>query len=50
MVLSARGYAPLTMHWSAIGGLWTNPLITAFFGTMAAAGQWKTQWDKAESD
>ncbi len=41
-----RGYAPLTMHWSTIGGLWTNPLYTAVFGTLAAVGQLRTQWQK----
>jgi hypothetical protein len=40
------GYAPLTIHWSA-GGLWANPLYTSLFGTMAAIGQWRKQWQLA---
>lgn len=40
------GYAPLTIHWSA-GGLWANPLYTSLFGTMAAIGQFRKQWQLA---
>ncbi|CAD6573055.1 MAG: hypothetical protein TREMPRED_000717 [Tremellales sp. Tagirdzhanova-0007] len=36
-VIVNSGYAPLTIHWSTIGGLWTNPLITAVFGSVAAS-------------
>ncbi|OCF31528.1 hypothetical protein I317_02137 [Kwoniella heveanensis CBS 569] len=38
------GYAPLTLHWSTIGGLWTNPLITGTFGSLAAFGSLTNAW------
>ncbi|WVR09493.1 hypothetical protein IAU60_006561 [Kwoniella sp. DSM 27419] len=40
------GYAPLTLHWSTPGGLWSNPLITGTLGSIAAVGQLTTQWRK----
>jgi hypothetical protein len=40
------GYAPLTLHWSTPGGLWSSPLVTAMFGTIAASGQLITEWRK----
>ncbi|WVQ80152.1 hypothetical protein IAT38_002257 [Cryptococcus sp. DSM 104549] len=43
-VLVNSGYAPLTIHWSTPGGLWTNPLITGVLGSVAAVGQIQKQW------
>ncbi|GFZ50830.1 hypothetical protein JCM24511_08588 [Saitozyma sp. JCM 24511] len=45
-VLVNSGYAPLTLHWSTPGGLWSSPLVTAMFGTIAASGQLITEWRK----
>ncbi|KAK4684409.1 hypothetical protein P7C73_g5772, partial [Tremellales sp. Uapishka_1] len=47
-VLVNAGYAPLTVHWSTPGGLWTNPLFTSVFGSMAAVGQLQAEWRKGE--
>ncbi|WVQ95065.1 hypothetical protein IAU59_002157 [Kwoniella sp. CBS 9459] len=38
------GYAPLTLHWSTIGGLWTSPLITGSLGSIAAIGSLTNAW------
>ncbi|WRT68528.1 uncharacterized protein IL334_005505 [Kwoniella shivajii] len=40
------GYAPLTVHWSTPGGLWTNPLISGTFGCVAAVGRLTAEWRK----
>ncbi|ORX38368.1 hypothetical protein BD324DRAFT_577876 [Kockovaella imperatae] len=42
-----RSFAPLTLHWSVDGGLWSNPLITYTLGLMAASGKVATQWQSA---
>ncbi|WVO14475.1 hypothetical protein L204_102110 [Cryptococcus depauperatus] len=44
--LTNSGYAPLTIHWSTPGGLWSNPLITGSFGSVAAIGSLLTEWSK----
>ncbi|WWD19171.1 hypothetical protein CI109_103629 [Kwoniella shandongensis] len=47
-VIVNSGYAPLTMHWSTPGGLWSNPLITGALGTVAAWGQLTNEWRKGD--
>ncbi|OWZ37750.1 hypothetical protein LQV05_005733 [Cryptococcus neoformans] len=41
-------YAPLTIHWSTPGGLWSNPLITGTLGSFAAIGSLLSEWNKSD--
>ncbi|WWC90490.1 uncharacterized protein L201_005426 [Kwoniella dendrophila CBS 6074] len=43
------GYAPLTIHWSTPGGLWTSPLIGGSLGIVAALGRLTAEWRKGNS-
>ncbi|KAK8854683.1 hypothetical protein IAR55_003422 [Kwoniella newhampshirensis] len=47
-VMVNSGYAPLTVHWSTPGGLWSSPLITGSLGTVVALGQLVTEWRKGD--
>ncbi|WVQ68386.1 uncharacterized protein L199_006594 [Kwoniella botswanensis] len=40
------GYAPLTVHWSTPGGLWSSPLIGGSLGVVAAVGRLTAEWRK----
>ncbi|AAW44574.2 hypothetical protein CNG01910 [Cryptococcus deneoformans JEC21] len=42
-------YAPLTIHWSTPGGLWSNPLITGTLGSFAAIGSLMSEWNKGDT-
>ncbi|WVF67564.1 hypothetical protein IAT40_002322 [Kwoniella sp. CBS 6097] len=43
-VMINSGYAPLTLHWSTIGGLWSSSLITGTLGSVAALGSLTNAW------
>lgn len=43
---SFRGYTPLMIHW-AVGGLWTNPLITSIIGLVPVYGKLHRAWRNA---
>lgn len=43
-----RAYAPLTIHWSTPGGIWSNSLITGALGSFAAIGSLMSEWSKGD--
>ncbi|WWC93461.1 hypothetical protein V866_000295 [Kwoniella sp. B9012] len=45
-VMINTGYAPLTVHWSTPGGLWSSPLIGGSLGVVAAVGRLTAEWRK----
>ncbi|WWD02262.1 hypothetical protein V865_000300 [Kwoniella europaea PYCC6329] len=47
-VMINTGYAPLTVHWSTPGGLWSSPLIGGSLGVVAAVGRLTAEWRKGE--
>ncbi|KAK6910789.1 hypothetical protein I203_104822 [Kwoniella mangroviensis CBS 8507] len=47
-VMINTGYAPLTVHWSTPGGLWSSPLIGGSLGVVAAVGRLTAEWTKGE--
>ncbi|XAO26054.1 hypothetical protein I312_104888 [Cryptococcus bacillisporus CA1280] len=47
-VLVNGAYAPLTIHWSTPGGIWSNSLITGALGSFAAIGSLMSEWSKGD--
>ncbi|WVW85486.1 hypothetical protein I302_107524 [Kwoniella bestiolae CBS 10118] len=47
-VMINAGYAPLTVHWSTPGGLWSSPLIGGSLGVIAAIGRLTAEWRKGD--
>lgn len=47
-VLVNGAYAPLTIHWSTPGGIWSNSLITGALGSFAAIGSLMNEWSKGD--